>query len=173
MTRPTTQGRTRLEAKTPDFFASVCFAWSPILTGVTGFLPSLSLWRNTWQGRQLVTPLPVSYEPQPPSKRKPSQPDWALAEGHWLLPEMSHFLLGGLNTIKEVFLWTAYHTNIAYTQDVCASSWIKCLKRVFEPRISVYGIAGVLKLVGRNNLTHFLLPNHWMLQFSNHRVHKA
>lgn len=37
MTRPTTQGRIRLAAKTPDFFVSVCFAWSAILTGVTGF----------------------------------------------------------------------------------------------------------------------------------------
>lgn len=144
MTRPTTQGRVRLAAKTLReclFCLVTHFDWCD------WFLPNLSLWRKTWQVRQLVTPLPVSYEPQPPSNTKPSQPDWALAEGHWLLPEMSHFLLGGLNTIKEVFLWTAYHTNITYTQDVCASSWIKCLKRVFETQLSVYIIAGDLKLV--------------------------
>lgn len=111
------------------------------------FLPSLILWRKTWQVRQLVTPLPVTYEPQPPSKRKTSQRDRALAEGHWLLPEMSHFLLGGLYTNKEIFLWTAYHKNITFTQDLCTSSWIKCLNSVSEPQLSVHVIAGVLKLM--------------------------
>lgn len=132
MTRPRSH---KINSKDSRFLRECFFC---LVTHFDWFLPSLSLWRKTWQIRQLVTPLPVSYEPQPPSKRKPSQPDWALAEGHWLLPEMSHFLLGGLNTIKEVFLWTAYHTNITYTQDVCASSWIKCLKQVFEHQLSVY-----------------------------------
>lgn len=137
------------------------------------FLPSLILWRKTWQVRQLVTPPPVTYEPQPPSKRKTSQRDRALAEGHWLLPEMSHFLLGGLYTNKEIFLWTAYHKNVTFTQDLCTSSWIKCLKCFWTSAFCSCYCRSSETHEGRMNLAHFLFQTYWVLQFSNHSVHKA
>lgn len=138
----------KISSKDSRFLRKCLFCMATDYDWCDWFLPSLILWRKTWQVRQLFKPLPVTYESQPPSKRKTSHQTehcWGslASSGNEPLP------LGRLVHNQRDLSVNCISQKYIYTR--CVYEFLnQVFKRVFEPQFSV--IAGVLKLMSVEQL---------------------